>query len=322
MLESKDLRKISDLEESWKFTIGDDLIWANPNFDDSNWESIKVPGAWENYGFNGYDGHAWYRTTFSGSSIRNEPHIYLNLGYIDDVDQVFINGHLIGFSGSFPPDFHTAYKALRLYYVPKKLLKTDGSNVIAVRVFDTVHGGGIISGSIGLYAPNHSIKVHIMEGIWKFSYGDSIDWKQPKFNDTKWENKIVPSFWKSEGWNIKKFYENRNQKPEYGWYRKNFILPDNLNTDNLVAVLGKIDDFDRVFINGKMIGSTNDGKPFGISQSYQETRIYRIPRNYLRDGTNLIAVRVADMGGEAGIYEGPIGILEEDDAGEFIRSER
>ena len=40
----------------WKFRIGDRLEWAGKDFDDSRWESIRVPNQWEDEGFNGYDG--------------------------------------------------------------------------------------------------------------------------------------------------------------------------------------------------------------------------------------------------------------------------
>lgn len=48
----------------------------------------------------------------------------------------------------------------------------------------------------------------------------------------------------------------------------------------------------------------------GWSTSFQEYRVYDIPEGILRrDGTNLISVRVKDIGGNAGIYEGPLGIV-------------
>ena len=85
-------------------------------------------------------GYAWYRTTFDGNMLRNEKDVYLNLGYIDDADEVFINGQQIGASGQFPPNFQTAYEARRIYYIPIEHLDVNGENTIAVRVYDTVHG--------------------------------------------------------------------------------------------------------------------------------------------------------------------------------------
>lgn len=54
--------KVVNLRGYWKFTIGDDMKWAEPNYPDNNWEKIKVPASWESQGFHGYNGYAWYRT--------------------------------------------------------------------------------------------------------------------------------------------------------------------------------------------------------------------------------------------------------------------
>ncbi len=124
---------VESLEGEWKFSIGDEEKWASIDFNDNDWEEIKVPSAWENEGFHGYNGYAWYRKKFRVPSELKSTGFYLNLGYVDDVDQTFVNGHLIGVSGGFPPEFVTAYSAERKYFVPKEILK-DGENLIAVRV--------------------------------------------------------------------------------------------------------------------------------------------------------------------------------------------
>ena len=93
---AEDLRKVVDLSGHWKFSIGDDSSWANPDYNDSEWDQIKVSTSWESEGYNEYNGFAWYRKKFkAGSLSENEP-VYLMLGNIDDADEVYINGHLVG----------------------------------------------------------------------------------------------------------------------------------------------------------------------------------------------------------------------------------
>ena len=58
-----------NLHKKWKFRIGDNLKWISPSYDDRSWESIKVPSTWENQGFHGYDGYAWYRLHFDGRKL-------------------------------------------------------------------------------------------------------------------------------------------------------------------------------------------------------------------------------------------------------------
>src|SRR4030095_12002981 len=90
-------RKVN-LRGSWKFSLGDNMSFAKPNYDDSDWERIYVPAAWQTEGFRRYNGYAWYRTTFEIDFEDNEP-LYLELGRIDDVDEVYVNGRLVGHTG-------------------------------------------------------------------------------------------------------------------------------------------------------------------------------------------------------------------------------
>jgi beta-galactosidase/beta-glucuronidase len=112
--------RLVNLQGKWKFAIGDKALWSEKYFNDNKWEEIFVPSKWEDEGFNGYNGYAWYRKSFDGKEITNkELGLNLFLGYVDDVDEVYLNGHKIGGSGGFPPKFHTAYNALRNYFIPK-----------------------------------------------------------------------------------------------------------------------------------------------------------------------------------------------------------
>ena len=159
----------------------------------------------------------------------------------------------------------------------------------------------------------------ILEGLWKFKFGDKKEWKDPDFDDTDWDFKMVPSFWNSKRFNIKDFYNAKWGDYSYGWYRKELKIPGKFRGKELSLVLGKIDDFDQVYLNGRFIGETNDGRRFGSSESYQERRVYELPQEYLNEsGWNILSVRVTDMGGDAGIYAGPIGIVERDKVNEFL----
>jgi len=62
-----------DLNIPWKFHTGDDIGWAAPAFDDSKWEKIDPSKVWEEQGYEGYDGFAWYRirVVIPGSLISN-----------------------------------------------------------------------------------------------------------------------------------------------------------------------------------------------------------------------------------------------------------
>ena len=295
--------QVLNLKGKWRFTIGDDLDWADPDYPDEDWEQIWVPTPWENEGFHGYNGFGWYRKTFSGRDIPTQQSLYLVLGYIDDVDEVYLNGVRIGISGAFPPEFITAYRSRRCYPIPNQYLNPEGENVIAVRVYDSQLSGGIIAGDIGIYNNKEEIPMDLdLRGIWKFKVGDNAAWKQKNYNDHDWYDINVPVKWEDDGF---RDYDG------IAWYRLHFHLPKEIQRqEQLFLVLGRIDDFDQAYVNGQFVGSTNDGRSFGWSQSYRKIRVYRLEASVLQyESENTLAIRVEDMGGEGGIYEGSVGII-------------
>ncbi len=310
-LAADDWELVISLEGRWKFNIGDGKEWGHPDFDDSNWETIPVPAMWENEGFHGYNGFAWYRKMFNGSYLtRNQP-LFLFLGYIDDADEVYVNGNLVGKSGSFPPKFATAYKAFRKYMIPSSFINYNGNNLISVRVYDKYGEGGIVGGDVGIYTskgiPN---MVMGLEGTWSFKAGDDPQWKNRYYNDQDWEQIAVPSPWENQGF---------HRYDGFGWYRKTIRFTEDQLDEPLALVLGKIDDFDQTFFNGKMIGSTNDGRSYGRSWSFSKIRVYDLPADLIKVGqTNTIAIRVMDIGNVGGIYDGPLGILPKSQVKRFL----
>jgi len=303
----REWERVLDLRGHWKFEIGDEQEWADPNYDDSDWDKLFVPAHWENEGFPGYDGFAWYRRSFNYENDFDEPNLYLRIGYIDDCDEVYFNGHLIGYRGIFPPNSQTAFPEERIYYVPKDYLNKTGDNTIAVRVYDIYQAGGIAKGEIGLYLRNSFLKPDIsLSGIWKFTTGDNLDWQAIDYPDNNWENVHVPGLWANLGL---KDYDG------FGWYRTEFRLGSEFKDERLILLLGKIDDLDEVYLNGKKIGKTgriysDPDRIYLDSDAYLENRAYTIPPKTLEfNTTNVIAVRVYDGLLHGGIYDGPIGIV-------------
>lgn len=146
----------------WKFKIGDNMEWKNPDFNDSLWKTINVGVTWESQGYQDIDGYAWYRVKFFLPSTIiqdaiNKDSICIMLGKIDDYDQTYLNGKLIGVNGQIllpeiknQDDFtktSTKYYVDRNYMlaVNDKALFWNKENVLVVRVFDSGGEGGIKS---------------------------------------------------------------------------------------------------------------------------------------------------------------------------------
>jgi len=312
---SADLRRSDILISPWRFEIGDNLHWADPNFDDDNWEKINVPSAWEEEGFPGYDGYAWYRVKFKFKEVNKKSNFYLKLGVIDDCDVAFVNGNMVGFNGSFPPDYVTAHQNHREYIIPKEFLNFDGPNVIAVRVFDDHGQGGIKWGDVGVYEQKIELfSIVELSGRWKFKKGDDMEWKYPDYSDENWSNIFVPGIWQMQGY---KDYIG------FAWYRREFPIKKHWKDTSLIMMLGKIDDLDETYLNGRLLGKTGkiekiDGEIPVHGWEYTTMRAYYIPKDLLNyGGMNTLAVRVYDGRTNGGIYEGPIRIITREQYLEF-----
>ncbi|MEM6784401.1 MAG: beta galactosidase jelly roll domain-containing protein [Bacteroidota bacterium] len=297
---NSDWQRIVDLRGSWQFRLGDDLNWASGD-DDGAWETIFVPAAWEDEGFWGYDGFAWYRTTFRIGPADAARTLFLHLGRVDDVDEVWINGHFIGSTGRIGPSYETGYHSLRVYRVPSEYLRTRGDNVLTVRVYDDELGGGIVEGQIGIYAARNAPEMEVdLSGAWRFQPGDDRRWSAPDWDDRGWETLTVPGRWEQQGhWHLDGF----------AWYRTTFTLKD-WDGQSRILVLGLVDDLDEAFVNGERIGGTGRIDRREIQgHEWQELRAYSIPAERLREGRNTVAVRVYDGWVDGGIHSGPVGVM-------------
>ncbi len=301
-LAAETTKRVVRLDGTWRFAVGDDPTRAAPAFDDREWTKIDVPAAWQEDGYRDYNGFAWYRKSFPMPRGYEEKSLVLLLGRIDDTDEVFVNGHRVGGLGQFPPDYRSAYNERRAYAVPAAYLLHGDTNVIAVRVFDGGGIGGMVRGRIGLYT-GHPLPAGLgLDGEWKFAPGDNPAWKEPACDESAFRPIVVPSAWEQAG---------HPDLDGYGWYRKTFRLDRTYTETTLVLVLGKIDDYDEVFLNGVSIGRSgriDDPVQRGEDRTYSLNRAYNFPAALLKE-TNTIAVRVCDTHGVGGIYEGPVGIL-------------
>lgn len=321
---AEELRNIYNLSGKWKFSVGDSKSWASPDFNDSNWDYIQVPKYWEQQGLKGYNGFAWYRKTFWLGHVPQGQILYLRLGRIDDCDEVYVNGKLVGKTGTMPPNYVTGYDQKRKYIIPDGLLNENGENTIAVRVFDSHHNGGMIGSTFGIYADYSYNYIDFQIGnIWKYRHGNDFTWKDYDYNDTDWDEIVVPSYWEN--------YEQTDYDG-YVWYRKSFVFEYNWydEEESYYIILGKIDDVDKVYFNGKMIGEVydlDDDPAFDNKHRYINNRFeydvkraYKIPGDLIKPGQkNVLAVQVYDKVRYGGIYEGPIGIAKKDNYEHYLR---
>lgn len=144
----------------WPRLPADTSRWNQPGFDDSDWDRIPVPGLWEAGGYNGMDGDAWYRASFTLSEAEAKAGITLGVGRIDDSDITWVNGRQVG-------ETRMQYNRPRAYRVPPQSLRA-GANQVAVHVHDSGGGGGIHGEAGEVFVQVQGGAKRMLDGPWKF----------------------------------------------------------------------------------------------------------------------------------------------------------
>ena len=123
------------LNGEWKITLKDAPEFASPNYDDSLWSSIQLPGSIIHYSLREageMKGVCWLRKSVDMGNI--DAHLGMSLGRIANADETYINGEKIGGMGRFPPNDLSMWNHPRNYRIPPSALRKNGPNIIAVRV--------------------------------------------------------------------------------------------------------------------------------------------------------------------------------------------
>ncbi|MHA4808081.1 sialate O-acetylesterase [Flavitalea flava] len=131
--------------------------------------------------------------------------------------------------------------------------------------------------------------LNTLETITKFQHGDiaagdTVHWKDQDYDDSNWPHLSAPGFWEPQG------------LPDLDgvvWYRKEIVLTAEQAKQGALLELAMIDDADETYVNGVRVGSTSN---------YLALRKYRVPPGVLKEGKNVIAIRVTDTAAGGGIH--------------------
>ncbi|MFV8465468.1 sialate O-acetylesterase [Flavobacterium sp. LB1P62] len=134
-----------------------------------------------------------------------------------------------------------------------------------------------------LYAKTMRERVEKIQGT-AVSTANETSFKELGFNDASWAELNVPGLW-----------ENQPLGDLDGvvWMRKTITLSAEDIKNGTTLSLSKIDDEDITYINGIEVGRNT---------LWDAKRVYTVPTNILKEGKNVIAVRIVDNSGGGGIY--------------------
>jgi len=150
---------LGDSVDSWiALSMGDEHFFEE-GFNDSRWREMNLPLAIEQSEVGNFDGAIWFRKKIVLEEMIQGA--VLHLGAIDDRDQTYVNGALVGEHMDAGQ-----WQIEREYEIPDGILK-KGENIIAVRVLDTGGGGGI-------FLPDYNLEIRSegntidLGGAWKY----------------------------------------------------------------------------------------------------------------------------------------------------------
>jgi beta-galactosidase len=161
-------REVINLQTGWKFTRGNIENAANPDFDDSKWQSVSVPHDWAiagpvipdgdgNTGKLPWRDHAWYRKNLEISPEWKGKSVYLIFDGIMSNPRIFINGQ---HAETWDYGYNSFYIDITKY------LRYSGKNELAVYVDNRNHDSRWYPGA-GIY---RKVQMLITEplhvGIW------------------------------------------------------------------------------------------------------------------------------------------------------------
>ncbi len=141
---------LTTLDGQWSFQLGDDMSWASPDLNDSNWEKLSADKPWGAQGHANEDGYGWYRWHLRLAPGEKAPEsLAILLPMVEDSYEVYWNGQLVGRYGKLPPHPEWTYDLFPHTFG----LGPAESGVIAVRVWKAPFGSFDTGEQGGFYKP-------------------------------------------------------------------------------------------------------------------------------------------------------------------------
>jgi sialate O-acetylesterase len=138
----------------------DTALWRSAEYNSDAWPKMTLPSMWEDRGLDDIDGTIWFRKVIDVPASAAALPALLELGPIDDSDDSYVNGVLVG-------SVRSKYNLPRKYQIPAGVL-VPGRNVIAVRVEDTGGAGGIYGDSAAMKLSAGTTTIPL-NGEWSFT---------------------------------------------------------------------------------------------------------------------------------------------------------
>ena len=145
--------------------IGGVAAWAQPGFNDSGWRSVALPCFIQQV-WPGTNGIFWFRQEVEVPAEWAGKDLTLSLGPVDDFDETYWNGELVGFG--------RLWSKPRVYTIPARMVR-GGKAVICVRNVDDHGNGGLYGKADQLFLDGPDGRRIRLDNDWKVTLSVSFE---------------------------------------------------------------------------------------------------------------------------------------------------
>lgn len=146
-----DAQQVQALDMVWRYQSGDNLEWAEPEFEDAAWPETPVPLPFNQR--TAEPSYLWLRLTLairphdssvSEASVSDtarstsptwRPPLGLTLGKVNSAYEVYVGGQRLGGVGALPPEGTVDFERHQVLAIPPDAIDADGHLVIALRIW-------------------------------------------------------------------------------------------------------------------------------------------------------------------------------------------
>lgn len=164
--------------DTWRYQPGDDLAWANPNFDDSKWYKIDPIGLKAyNMPDSLWKGYGWWRITFTASPemAKDIERLYF---YSWGAAEIYLDGKLVESYGSFSPSSQLE-KTYTPNYDRDRPLKFNTQDIHTLAVRFSNHQAKQNQKIFRYYSENLGFKIGFSSAV------------RAKFSDNRYANSLA-----------------------------------------------------------------------------------------------------------------------------------
>ena len=169
-------RFVAQAKADDKGFAGGKAPWAARSYDDSSWGTMKLPEKIQTL-WPSTNGVFWFRKEVEIPSSWAGRNLTLSLGPVDDYDETYFNGKLVG-TGE-------VWNMAREYVIPGKMVKA-GTSVLCIRVTDDHGDGGLYGAADQLYLEGPDGTQIRLDGEWKVK--KSLDFGSRKVSTAREPN--------------------------------------------------------------------------------------------------------------------------------------